>query len=146
MRTVSRRITRRAGARLRNCMTRSSRRRRRWESTIAADICRTGAGVKIAHGDENVTINEREGEGPWYHVDYCFPDDEFDRLTVLVVIERYTKMQKEAVVAPSMGSTGSYAARMIIELINECGDRDQDVILMTDQEAAIKFFVDDVCV
>ena len=82
---------------------------------------------------------------PEYHMDYCFPGDEFDRLTVLVVIERYTKMKK-AVVVPSKGSTGSYAARMVIELINECGDKDQDVILKTDQEAAIKFLIDDVCV
>ena len=78
-------------------------------------------------------------------MDYCFPGDEFDRLTVLVVIERYTKMKK-AVIVPSKGSTGSYAARMVIELINECGDQDQDVILKTDQEPAIKFLVDDVCV
>ena len=35
---------------------------------------------------------------------------------------------------------------MVIELINECGDKDQDVILKTDQEPAIKFLVDDVCV
>ena len=53
---------------------------------------------------------------------------------------------KKAVVVPSKGSTGSCAARMVIELINECGDKDQDVILKTDQEAAIKFLVDDVCV
>ena len=35
-------------------------------------------------------------------MDYCFPGDEFDRLIVLVVIERYTKMKK-AVVVPSKG-------------------------------------------
>ena len=35
---------------------------------------------------------------------------------------------------------------MVIELINECGDRDQDIILKSDQELAIRFFVDDVCV
>ena len=35
---------------------------------------------------------------------------------------------------------------MVIELINECGDKDQDVILKTDQEPAVKFLVDDVCV
>ena len=64
---------------------------------------------------------------------------------MLVVIERYAKMKK-AVVVPNKGLTGSYAARMVIELINECGDKDQDVILRTDQEAAIKFLVDDVCV
>ena len=61
------------------------------------------------------------------------------------MIERYTKMKK-AVVVPSKGSTGSYAARAVIELINECGDKDQDIVLKTDQEPAIKFLVDDICV
>ena len=78
-------------------------------------------------------------------MDYCFLVDEFDRLTVLVVTERYTKMKK-AVVVPCKGSTGSCAARMVIEPINECGDKDQDVTLKTDQEAAIKLLVEDVCV
>ena len=90
---------------------------------------------------------DREQQGiPEYHLDYCFPGDEFDhRLTVLVAIEKYTKMKK-AVVVPCKGSTGSYAAKMVVELITECGDKDQDVILKTDQEPAIKFLVDDVCV
>ena len=35
---------------------------------------------------------------------------------------------------------------MIVELMNECGDRDRDIILKTDQEPAIKFLVDDICV
>ena len=64
---------------------------------------------------------------------------------LVVVIERYTKMKK-AVVVPCKGSTGSYAARMVVELVNECGDKDQDIIVKTDQEAAIQFLVDDVCV
>ena len=46
-------------------------------------------------------------------MDYCFLVDEFDRLTVLVVIHRYTKM-KEAVVVPTKGSTGSCAAGIVI--------------------------------
>ena len=105
--------------------------------------CVRGRGRERAHqrrGEE-----ERQGI-PEYHLDYCFPGDEFDhRLTVLVVIERYTKMKK-AVVAPSKGSTGRYATQMILELINECGDKGRDIILKTDQEPAIKFVVDDVCV
>ena len=73
---------------------------------------------------------EQEQQGiPEYHMDYCFPGDEFNqRLTVLVAIERYTKMKK-AVVVPSKGSTGSYAARVVIDMINEYGDKDQDIIL-----------------
>ena len=34
---------------------------------------------------------------------------------------------------------------MVLELISECGDKDRDVIVKTDQEPAIKFLVDDVC-
>ena len=63
---------------------------------------------------------------------------------MLVVIEKYSKMKK-AVVVPSKGSTGSYAARMVLELMEECGDNDREVIVKTDQEASIKFLVDDVC-
>ena len=32
---------------------------------------------------------------------------------------------KKAVVVPSKGSTGRYAARMVIDLIEECGDKDR---------------------
>ena len=82
---------------------------------------------------------------PEYHMDYCFSGDEHgERLTVLVIIERYTKMKK-AVVVPSKGSTGSYAAGMVNELIDECGDKDRDIIVKTDQEPAIQFLVEDVC-
>ena len=105
--------------------------------------CVGGRGRERDHtkkGDE-----EQQGI-PEYHMDYCFPGDEFnERLTVLVVIEKYTKMKK-AVVVPNKGSTGGFAAKMVLDLINECGDKDRDVILKTDQEPAIKFLVDDVCV
>ena len=104
--------------------------------------CVGGRGRERDHtkkGDE-----EQQGI-PEYHMDYCFPGDEFnERLTVLVVIEKYTKMKK-AVVVPNKGSTGGFAAKMVLDLINECGDKDRDVILKTDQEPAIKFLVDDVC-
>ena len=43
---------------------------------------------------------------PEYLLDYCFPGDEFDqRLTVLVAIEKYTKMKK-VVVVPNKGVDG----------------------------------------
>lgn len=76
-------------------------------------------------------------------MDYCFPGDEFDhRLMVLVVIKKYTKMKK-AVVVPN-NSAGRYAAKLVLELIDECGDKDSDIILKTDQEPAIKLLVDDI--
>ena len=77
---------------------------------------------------------------PEYHMDYCFPGDENgQRMTILVVVERHTNMKKAAVVP------GRHAARKVLDLINECGDKDRPVILKTDQEPAIKFLVDDVC-
>ena len=77
-------------------------------------------------------------------MDYCFPGDDKNHMTVLVVVERYTKMKK-AVAVPSKGSTGNFATRMVMDLIKECGDENRDIILKTDQENAIKFLVDDVC-
>ena len=62
-------------------------------------------------------------------------------MTVLVAIERYTKMKK-AVVVPSKGSTGRYAARKVLDLMEECGDKDKPVILKTEWEPTIKFLVD----
>ena len=77
-------------------------------------------------------------------MDYCFPRDETgQRLTILVAEERYSRMKKAVV--PSKGSAGMYAARMVLELISECGDKDRDVIMKTDQEPAMKFLVDYVC-
>jgi hypothetical protein len=80
-------------------------------------------------------------------MDYCFPGDDKNHMTVLVVLvveERYTKMKK-AVAVPSKGSTGNFATRMVLDLIKECGDERRDIIVKTDQENAIKFLVDDIC-
>ena len=77
-------------------------------------------------------------------MDYCFPGDEFGfKLTILVVVERYSGM-KASIVVPTKGADGSFAARQAIELINECGNKDVDIILKTDQEPAIMSLVDDI--
>ena len=82
---------------------------------------------------------------PEYHLDYCFPGDEGEEmLTILVAVERYSKM-KRAMVVPKKGSTGSYVANSVVEMIHECGDKDREVIIKTDQEPAIRLLVDDVC-
>ena len=79
-----------------------------------------------------------------FHLDYCFPGDEFGfKLTVLVGVERHTGM-KLASVVPTKGATVMFAARRVVELMNECGNRDTNVIVRTDQEPAIKFLVADV--
>ncbi len=67
-------------------------------------------------------------------------------MTVLVVAERHSKT-KTAIAAPAKGSTGRFAARMDLDLIKECGDKDSAAaILETYQEPAIKLLVDDACV
>ena len=51
---------------------------------------------------------------------------------------------KMTAVVPTKGSTGEFAAKKVIEWINECGDRDADIIVKTDQEPSIKDLVSDV--
>ena len=103
--------------------------------------CVRGRGKEMDHKKKK---NDDEQEIPEYHMDYCFPGDEDgEKLTILVVVEKETKMKK-AVVVPSKGSTGRYAAKMVLELIAECGDRDCPILLKSDQEPAILYLLDDV--
>ena len=75
--------------------------------------CVRGRGREMDHrkrsaGEEGV---------PEYHLDYCFPgDEEGQKLVVLAVVERYSRMKKMAVV-PSKGSTGEYAMKMVLSLM-----------------------------
>ena len=79
-----------------------------------------------------------------FHFDYCFPGDEFGcKLSVLIGVEKYTGMKMAAVV-PTKGGTGAFAARKAMELVNECGDRELNVIVKSDQEPAIKFLMSDI--
>ena len=89
--------------------------------------------------DEGPSISE-------YHMDYAFPGDENGRkITMLVAVERNSKMKK-AIIVPQKGSTGRFAARKILDLMGECGDKDSPVVIRTDQEPAIKLLVDDISV
>ena len=91
--------------------------------------CIKGRGKETKHATQKVDAEPT--------VDSSFPGDEMgQRLTLLVVVERHTKMEK-AIVVPSKGSTERYAARQVLDLIEECRDKDQTIIL--------KFLVDDVC-
>ena len=104
--------------------------------------CVRGRGKEMDHKrkkkeDDELNVSE-------YHMDYCFPGDEDgQRLTILVVIERHSKMKK-AFVVPSKGSTGRHAARMVIDFFDECGDKDAPIIVKSDQEPAIGFLTDDI--
>ena len=103
--------------------------------------CVRGRGKELPH--KRRTGEEEQGV-PEYHLDYCFPgDSDGQRLTVLVAVERHTKM-KRSVVVPQKGSTGRYAATMIMELIDECGDSNRPIVVKTDQEPAIRYLVEDI--
>ena len=78
---------------------------------------------------------------PEFSFDYCFPGNKVAyKLTVLVGRERVTGMTMAAVL-PSKGSTGKFAADRAMEFITECGNESGDIIIKTDQEAAIKYLV-----
>ena len=81
---------------------------------------------------------------PEYSFDCCFPGDELGyKLTVLVGRERGTGMSMAAVL-PSKGSTGKFAADKVMEFLAECGSQSGDIIVKTDQEAAIAYLVKDI--
>ncbi len=76
---------------------------------------------------------------PEYSFENCFPGNELGyKLTVLVGRERTTGMNMAAVL-PSKGSTGTFAADRVMELLVECGNQSGDI--KTDQEAAIAYLV-----
>ena len=51
---------------------------------------------------------------------------------------------KMASVVHTKGATGAFAARRVIELMDECGDHSTSVIVKSDQEPAIKFLIKDI--
>ena len=49
-----------------------------------------------------------------------------------------------AIVVPMKGSTGRFAVDDVLEFMRECGNRNGDVIVKTDQEPAIGYLVKDI--
>ena len=95
--------------------------------------------IRSKRGSEEESLLE-------HHMDFCIPGDEGGpKLTILVVVERHYKMKK-ALVVPSKCSTGRHAVRVVVGLIEECGDKDRTIIVQCDQKPAIKFFLDDLCI
>ena len=94
--------------------------------------CIKGKGKEMGHQRRS-----RDDQGlAEYHLDYCFPGDDMGfKVMILIGIEKYSGM-KMAQVVPTKGSSGEFAARKVAELIEECGDKNNDIILRTDQEPA----------
>ena len=66
------------------------------------------------------------------------------KLSILVGVERDTGA-KVSVVVPQKGTTGKYASGEVVNFINEQGCAFKEVVVKSDQENAIKYVVDDVC-
>jgi hypothetical protein len=93
--------------------------------------------------DHRKAVEEDRGLSE-YSFDYCFPGDEFGfKHTILVGRERTTGMAM-ATEVPVKGSSGAYAGKKVLELLEEVGDGARDVIIKTDQEPAVKCLVKDV--
>ena len=81
---------------------------------------------------------------PEYSFDYCFPGNELGfKWTVLVGKERDGKAIMAETV-PHKGGVGRYAADKCVEFMEECGDRENNVIVKTDQEPSITYVVKDI--
>ncbi len=103
-------------------------------------ICVRGKGKELDH---RKSIDEPRGLSE-YSFDYCFPGDEFGfKLTVLVGRERSTGSNFEVAV-PTKGASGKFAVDKAIEYMEESGDQLGKVIVKTDQEPSIQYFVKDL--
>ena len=79
-----------------------------------------------------------------YSFDYCFPGDEFGfKLTVLSGKERVTGMHF-ATAVPTKGASGKFAVDKALQFMEEVGDTTSKVIVKTDQEPSIQYFVKDL--
>lgn len=103
-------------------------------------LCVQAKGKDLDHRKD---VREHRGL-PEFAFDYCFPGDEFGyKLTILVGRERTTGMTM-ATVVPEKGSKGKFVADKVLEFIAECGHASGDIILKTDQEAAIGYLIKDI--
>ena len=66
-------------------------------------------------------------------------------LSILVGVDTDTGA-KVSIVAPSKGAMGKYASSGVVIFLNEQGCAMTDIVFKSDQENAIKYVVDDVCV
>ncbi len=90
--------------------------------------CGKGRGKARDHQKQK----QDESGNPECHIDYCFPGSaEGNKLTVLAIVERQAKVKK-AVAVPTKRTTGRYAARMVLDLIGECGDKEQAIMVKSD--------------
>ena len=102
-------------------------------------ICVQAKGKDLDH--RKAVGNEREVSE--YCFDYCFPGDELGfKLTILSGRERLTGMNF-GVAVPTKGSSGKFVVDKALEFVEEVGDAKEKIILKTDQEPSIQYFIKD---
>ena len=93
--------------------------------------------------DHRKSVDEDRGVSE-YAFDYCFPGDEFGyKLVVLAGRERVTGMYF-ATAVPTKGSIGRFAVDKAIDYVRELGDQEGRILVKTDQEPAIKTWLNDM--
>ena len=93
---------------------------------------------------QHLSTEGKERQLPEYAFDYCFPGDEFGyKWTVLVGKERLGEGVM-ATAVPQKGSVGMFAIDKVLEFVSECGDKNNPIIVKSDQENAIELLVEDV--
>ena len=104
-------------------------------------ICVTSMGKDDSH----VSCPTEERKVPEYHFDYCFPGDELGfKWTVLVGKERLSGAVMATAVPMKGISQGKFVTDRCLDFIEENGDRENDVIVKSDQENAIEILVRDI--
>jgi hypothetical protein len=104
------------------------------------EVCVKAAGKVLDHK----SLEGKERKLPEYHFDYCFPGDELGwKWTVLVGKERTGKAWMGTAV-PMKGSTGRFATDKCLEFMDENGDRENQVLIKTDQENSIEYLVKEI--
>ena len=102
-------------------------------------VCVRGKGKDLDH--RKVVGDEREVSE--YSFDYFFPGDELGyKLTILGGRERTTGAVF-CVAVPSKGGSGKFAVDRALDFVEEVGDKVETIIVKTDQETSIKYFVKD---
>ena len=102
--------------------------------------CVRGRGLQLPHNAQD------GGDGlPELHMDVCFMGDE-DRpgktIPVLVAKVKESRMKMSAVVLAK--SSGRYISRRVLEFPRETGHEQGDIIVKSDQEAAMKVIINEV--
>ena len=103
-------------------------------------VCVRAKGKEMNHNQGGDKVRKL----PEYSWDYCFPGDELGfKWTVLVGRERASKSWM-ATAVPTKGASGKFSVDKCLEFIDENGDRENRIVVKTDQEPSIQYLINDL--